>query len=102
MLSLTKKELKSHQDARNCYICGRRILEKPSKSINYKNVRDHCHYTDKCRGAAHSICNLKCSVLNEIPVVFHNGSNHDYHFIIKELANVLGKMQESTKIFLFQ
>ena len=23
---------------------------------------------------------------NEIPVVFHNGSNFDYHFIIKELA----------------
>ena len=22
----------------------------------------------------------------EIPVVFHNGSNFDYHFIIKELA----------------
>ena len=24
----------------------------------YKKVRDHCHYTEKCRGAAHSICNL--------------------------------------------
>ena len=24
---------------------------------------------------------------NEIPLVFHNGSNYDYHFIIKELAN---------------
>ena len=28
-----------------------------------------------------------CNVPNEIPVVFHNGSNYDYHFIIKELAN---------------
>ena len=24
---------------------------------------------------------------NEIPAAFHNGSNYDYHFIIKELAN---------------
>ena len=24
---------------------------------------------------------------NEIPVVFRNGSNYDYHFIMKELAN---------------
>ena len=24
---------------------------------------------------------------NEIAVVFHNGSNYDYYFILKELAN---------------
>ena len=38
-------------------------------------------------GAALSICNLKFNVPNEILVVFHNGSNYDYYFIIKELAN---------------
>ena len=27
-----------------------------------KLVRDHGHYTEEYRGAAHSICNLKCSV----------------------------------------
>ena len=43
---------------------------------------------------------------NEIPVVFHNGSNYDYHFIIKELANefegqfeCLGKNKEKSKTF---
>ena len=35
----------------------------------------------------HSICNLKSNLPNEIPVVFHNGLNYDYHFIIRELAN---------------
>ena len=38
------------------------------------------------RGAAHSICNLRFNVTSEIAAVFHNGSNHDYHFIINELA----------------
>ena len=91
MLPLTKEELKSHQDAKACYICGKRILKKLSKSINYRKVRDHCHYTGKYRGAAHSTCNLKFNVPNEIPVVFYNVSNYDYHFIIKELANEFGR-----------
>ena len=30
--------------------------------------------------------NLKVSVAKKIPIVFYNGSNYDYHFIIKELA----------------
>ena len=40
----------------------------------------------KCRGAAHSICNLHYKVPHEIPIKIHNGSKYDYHFIIKELA----------------
>ena len=46
----------------------------------------HYHYTGEYKGAAHSICNLKYSVPKKIPVVFHDGSNNDYYFIIKELA----------------
>ena len=34
----------------------------------------------------HSICNLKYCLPKEIPIVIHNGSNNDYYFIIKELA----------------
>ena len=59
MLPLTKEGLKPHQDAKVCYICGKRILKKLSKSINYRKVRDHCYFTGKYRGTAHSICNLK-------------------------------------------
>ena len=47
MLLLTKEELKSHQDANVCYICGNRILKRPSKSTNYWKDRDHCHNTGK-------------------------------------------------------
>ena len=51
-----------------------------------QKVRDHCHYTDKYRGAAHSNCYLKYKTLKKIPVVFYNGSTYGYYFIIKKLA----------------
>ena len=70
MLPLKKEELRSHKNARNCYICGKRILKKLSKSINYRKFIDHCYYTGKYRGAAHSICNLKFNVLIEVSVIF--------------------------------
>ena len=49
-------------------------------------IKDQCHYTGKYRGAAHDICNLRYKIPKKIPVVFHNDSTYDYHFIIKELA----------------
>ena len=57
----------------------------------YCKNRDHCHYTKEYRAAAHSICNLKYSVPKEIPIAFHNGSNYDYYFIIKELVKEFKK-----------
>ena len=58
----TREVLKSHQDAKVCFICGRIILKQLSKMINYWKVRDFCHFTGNYRGAAHSICNLKFHV----------------------------------------
>ena len=58
MLSLTEEELKLYQDSTVCYICGKKITQKLAKEKNYCKVRDHCHFTSKYRGAAHSICNL--------------------------------------------
>ena len=51
--AVNKKEIKSHQDATECF-----------KFI--KNVRDHYHYTG-----------IRFAVPYEIPVVFNNGSNYD-------------------------
>ena len=59
--------------------------------IKIWKVRDHCHYTEKYKGAAHSICNLKYSVPKIIPIAFQNGSNYDYHLIIKELVDEFEK-----------
>ena len=86
MLPLTKEELNLHQDATNCYICTKSILKRFAKSKNYRKVRDHCHYAGTYRGAAHSICNFKFNLPNEVPVVFHNVSDYNC-FIVKELAN---------------
>ena len=62
------------------------LVDKNLKNKKHRKVRDHCHYTGEHRGAPHSICNLKCSVPKKISIAFHNGSNYDYPFIIKELA----------------
>ena len=79
---------------------------KYTNDKTYHKVKDYCHYTCKNRGAAHSICNLKYSIPKEDHVVFHNGSNFDYHFIIKLLPkeferefNCLEENNEKYKTF---
>ena len=89
MIPLTNEEKKSYEKQKVCYICEKEFCtdknnEKEFKS--YHKVRDHCHYTGKYRGSAHSICNLNYKIPKDFPVVFHNGSTYYYHFIIKQLA----------------
>ena len=67
---------------KRCHICKKEF----DNNDNDKKVRDHCHYAGKYRGAANNICNLRYKIPKKIPVVFHNGSTYDYHFIIKELV----------------
>ena len=85
MIPLINKELKFYEQQRVCHICKKKFCYDKNK----KKVRDHCHYTGKFRGAAHSECNLICKAPKEIRVVFHNGSAYDDHFIIKQLAEEL-------------
>ena len=59
-------------------------LRYDAKDKNYWKVRDHGHYAGKYKGATRSTCDLKFNVLNK---VFHNRSNYNYYFIMKELAN---------------
>ena len=83
MIPLTTEEKIYHNKQKICYTCKKELNNNEKK--NYK-VRDHCHYTGKYRGAAHNICNLRYKIPKEIPIVFHNGSIYDNHFIIKELV----------------
>ena len=89
--SLAKEQQESYENAKICYICKEKFENKYFKDEKYRKVRDHCHYTREYRGSAHSICDLKNSVPKKIPVVFHNGSNYDCDFIIKELQKNLEK-----------
>ena len=86
---LIKEQQKSYKNAKICYICKEKFEKRYLKYKSYHNVRDHCHCTEEYRGALHSTCYLKYSVPQRIPIV--NGSNHDYHFIIKELAEEFKK-----------
>ena len=79
VIPLTNKKMKSYETQKVCHICK-------EKFVTIKTRRDHCHYTRKFRGAAHSECNLRYKVPKKIPVVFRNGLTYDYHFIIKKLA----------------
>ena len=86
MIPLTDKENKSYEMQKICYTCKKEFSNNDDNNKKYHKVRDHCHYTGKFRGAAHSICNLRYKTPKEIPIVFHNGSTYDYHFIINKLA----------------
>ena len=89
MILLPYEENKSYEKQKVCYI-GKKGFSKDDDSKKYHKVRDHCHYTGKYRWAPHGICNLRYISPKKIPVIFHNGSTYDYHFIINELANEFG------------
>ena len=88
---LTKEQQEIYENAKIYYICREKFEDKHVKDKKYCKVRDHFHYTCEHRGAAHNICNLKYNVPKEIPIVFHNGPNYDYHFIVKELPKEFEK-----------
>ena len=101
MTPLTKEEEYKHEKKKLCYM-RRKPLSANNNNIKYRKVKDHCHYTGKYRGAAHGICNLRYNTPREIPVVFHNGSTYDYHFIINKRAEEFkGELECLRENFLF-
>ena len=86
MDKLTKEQTVEFVTAKECHICFKKFSPKDRK------VRDHCHYTGKYRGAAHSSCNLRYRIPDYIPVIFHNLAGYDVHLFIKELAKHMSKI----------
>ena len=79
------KKISPMKNKKKCYTCKKECSTDDNNKKHHK-VRDHCHLTGKYRRAAHDICTLRYKTPKEIPVVFHNGSTYDYHFIINQLA----------------
>ena len=53
IITLTNDEEEPYEKQKVCYICEKEF----NTDKKYYKVRDHCHYTGKFKGAAHSICN---------------------------------------------
>ena len=73
-----KEEAERFNEETKCWIC--------KGELNDDKVRDHCHFTGRYQGAAHSLCNLRYRKPNFTPVVFHNLSGYDSHLFIKNLG----------------
>uniref|UniRef100_A0A6V7KM94 DNA-directed DNA polymerase n=1 Tax=Bracon brevicornis TaxID=1563983 RepID=A0A6V7KM94_9HYME len=80
MDELTDEEEKNFKTAAICHICEQPFLPEDIKH------RDHCHFTGKYRGPAHQQCNMNYTKCHDIPVIFHNLSGYDAHFLIKDLV----------------
>ena len=62
MILLTDKEKKFCENQKVCYICKKEFSTDENDKYEFKRyhkVRGHCHHTEKFRGSAHSICNLR-------------------------------------------
>ena len=88
MKPLTPEQEADYQRATVCYNC-----DEAFSSNNYK-VRHHDHLSGQFLFAACNNCNLqlkpkKCKRADSknddffLPVLFHNGKNYDWHFILK-------------------
>ncbi|XP_051168414.1 uncharacterized protein LOC127286143 [Leptopilina boulardi] len=80
METLSPQQMAAFRNDNTCHICKKKIAHGEVK------VRDHCHLTGKFRGPAHQDCNINYHESQIIPVVFHNLSGYDAHFIIDAIA----------------
>ena len=86
-MRMTRADWESHRTASRCHVCD--------ELLKGDCVKDHCHITDRYRGAAHSACNLKLRLSPKttiIPVVFHNLRGYDSHLLVQAISKVEGRV----------
>ena len=76
---MSAEEEERFQLSNSCWICDTLFY------VGDEKVRDHCHITEKYRGAAHWSCNINLKLTKKIPVIFYNLRGYDSHLIIKEI-----------------
>ena len=76
----TDKDKEDFKNDTMCCICD--------GVLSIKRARDHCHITEKYRGATHPSCNLKFKIQNKISLVFHNLKGYDSHLIMQISGNL--------------
>ncbi|XP_072400684.1 uncharacterized protein [Diabrotica undecimpunctata] len=81
-INITTQQESDFHAATHCHICEKRF------SPEDKKVREHDHFIpdNNYRGAAHEGCNINYKDAHTIPIIFHNLSGYDAHFIINDIA----------------
>jgi hypothetical protein len=98
-MQITDEEQAAFDNARHCHICDKLLIsrEKSENDNDYARfetagrnpITDHCHISDKYRGATHCVCNLQNQVPDFHPIVIHNLSGFDGHSFIKEFKGII-------------
>ncbi|XP_023018520.2 uncharacterized protein [Leptinotarsa decemlineata] len=81
-IDMTAEQEVEFRRATHCHIC-----EEPFTPED-KKISDHNHLIpcDNYRGPAHEGCNINYEDSHSVPVVFHNLSGYDAHFIVGDIA----------------
>jgi len=79
-ITMSKEEKQLHTVSTHCNLCK---TEFTSRNIK---VADHHHLSGRFRQSICNTCNLKLQMPKFVPCFFHNLSNYDAHFIVRQLG----------------
>ena len=84
MIQLTDEENKFSEEQKFCYICKKEFSNDDDDNKKYQKeiIVITLENLEELLIFVNNICTLRYKTPKKIPVVFHNGSIYDYHFII--------------------